>query len=169
MNKKVKMIISYIALILWMGLIFYFSSQTGGASGGTSDGLIKTVLKIIGGALNIDFTNQEVMHIISTCGVWVRKMAHFTEYFILGLLMTNALGFTIKKKTNFIIILVLLCFIYALSDELHQIFVPGRNGNIKDALIDLSGSYAGIMTFMIGVKVKEIKIYIRDYIKIKGN
>lgn len=164
MKKILKIVLSYLALITWMILIFYMSSQTGTLSEDTSSGLIKGILDVLGFILNIKFDEADVLAVTASCGLWIRKCAHFTEYLILGLLMTNALRFTFKDHKNFALVLILLCFIYACSDELHQIFVPGRVGTIFDAIIDLSGSYAGIMSFILCDKYKEVKFYFSELI-----
>lgn len=162
--KIFKTIISYVFLFVWMGVIFYFSSQNGTLSSNESGSLIRGILDVLGFIFNIKFDESDVIAVTSSCGVWIRKCAHFTEYLVLGLLMTNALRFTIKEKKNFVLILILLCFIYACSDELHQIFIPGRVGTIFDAIIDLSGSYAGIMSFVLCDKYREVKFYFRELI-----
>lgn len=164
MKKILKIVLSYLALIAWMILIFYMSSQDGTLSGDTSTGLIRVILDVLGFILNMKFDDADAIAITASCGLWIRKCAHFTEYLILGLLMTNALRFTFKERKNFALILILLCFIYACSDELHQIFVPGRVGTIFDAIVDLSGSYAGVMSFILCDKYREVKFYFSELI-----
>lgn len=97
MKHKIKVIISYVALFAWMILIFSFSNQSGGESGSTSNGVIEGVMSGLDFLFKFGFTEEDIMNVISACGLWIRKCAHFTEYFILGLLMTNALRFTIKN------------------------------------------------------------------------
>ena len=78
----------------------------------------------------------------------IRKLAHFIEYFILGILVTNFITRYDKK----IIIAILLCIIYATSDEIHQIFVPGRSCQIIDIMIDSLGSIMGIYLYKLITK-----------------
>ena len=78
----------------------------------------------------------------------IRKLAHFIEYFILGILVINFITRYDKK----IIIAILLCIIYATSDEIHQIFVPGRSCQITDIMIDSLGSIMGIYLYKLITK-----------------
>ena len=91
------------------------------------------IVNIISKILNIN--NINLLSII------IRKLAHFTEYFILGILVANFIK-NIHKKPYYAII---FCILYAISDEIHQIFVQGRSGEIKDILIDTCGSTIGIL------------------------
>ncbi|OQA89749.1 MAG: VanZ like family protein [Elusimicrobia bacterium ADurb.Bin231] len=70
----------------------------------------------------------------------LRKIAHMTEYFVLTLLLYRALKKSFYMPAQRILfIAMLLSFVYALSDEYHQSFVPNRSGNIIDVLIDSTG------------------------------
>ena len=79
----------------------------------------------------------------------VRKSAHFFEYAILGILFLLTLrSFGVGDRYGYvktIIAAIVLVCLYSISDELHQSFVPGRNGNIKDVFIDTSGGVTGII------------------------
>ena len=88
-------------------------------------------------------------------------MAHFTEYFILGLLVYN-MAHSYNKKTYMSII---ICIIYAISDEIHQIFVPGRSCQISDMIIDVSGALLGI--YFLFILINKIKIFKFNNKKIK--
>lgn len=82
---------------------------------------------------------------INTLSIIVRKLAHFTEYIILGILVYNLI-YSYNKK---IYISIIICIIYAISDEIHQLFVPGRSCQITDILIDSMGSVTGIILLYI--------------------
>ena len=126
MKNKYK--INIILVILWMIVIFIMSSFNGDNSSNQSN----FIVDIISNIFNIN--NIEILSLI------IRKLAHFTEYLILGLLVYNMIH-NLNKKTYLSII---ICILYATSDEIHQIFVPGRNCNILDILIDSIGSITGI-------------------------
>lgn len=81
-----------------------------------------------------------------------RKSAHFIGYMILGILsILTFLQFEkINKKPQFAF---LLCVVYAISDEIHQLFVPGRSGQLRDVMIDSSGSFVGIVLVLLCIKV----------------
>lgn len=72
-------------------------------------------------------------------GTWdlvLRKLAHAAEFAVLGALLQRALGSARAA--------VLLGIAYAVSDELHQVFVPGRLGSPVDVAIDAVGVAAGV-------------------------
>jgi len=80
----------------------------------------------------------------------IKKSAHVTEYFILGLL----LNFSLKKTTSLSVgrrclLLIIMGMVYASTDEYHQTFIAGREGRVRDVLIDCIGilGSAGILTF----------------------
>lgn len=83
----------------------------------------------------------------------VRKLAHATEYAMLGFLLANALQRTRRpgrhgkqmRKLPQVMMSTLLCALYAVSDEVHQLFVPGRAGMVTDVLIDTAGAFVGIV------------------------
>ena len=73
-------------------------------------------------------------------GIILRKIAHIAEYFILTILLYRAFKNTFTLKYLYLVFLPsVLSLIYAISDELHQLFVPTRNGSLEDALIDAIG------------------------------
>ena len=127
--------------ILWMIIIFIFSNQKSIKSTNYSHSLIKNTIVNIYKIFNNNPTDEQIEKIINTWDYPVRKAAHLTEYFILGILV-----FLTLKAYNIenIYIIILICFMYALSDEIHQLYVIGRDGNVKDVLIDTFGSCCGI-------------------------
>lgn len=120
--------ISLLLVILWMIFIFVMSSFDATSSSNQSNFIVDIITSII---------NIKDIGLLSLI---IRKLAHFTEYFILGILVINFITRYDKK----IIIAILLCIIYATSDEIHQIFVPGRSCQITDIMIDSLGSIMGI-------------------------
>ena len=128
--------ISLLLVILWMIFIFVMSSFDATSSSNQSNFIVDIITSII----NIKDTG--LLSLI------IRKLAHFTEYFILGLLVINLITRYDKK----IIIAILLCIIYATSDEIHQIFVSGRSCQITDIMIDSLGSIMGIYLYKLITK-----------------
>ena len=127
-NKK---ILSWGLLIAWAGLIFFFSSQQANSSSNLSNGIMDWV----NAWLPFSLTSHQV-----------RKIAHFTEFLILGVLSLNVVHFYKKITVKELSFVLLLCAFYALSDEFHQFFVPGRGPQIKDAALDTFGSATGILS-----------------------
>ena len=137
-----KKVISIILVIIWMGIIFCFSNQNANDSTKVSDGFITTVINfLIGNDLSID--EKEIL--LEKCSFYVRKLAHFTLYFVFGILILTLL-YQYKFK-NKVLIGIVFCIIYSCSDELHQLFIPGRSGEFRDVLIDSIGSIVGIFFY----------------------
>ena len=125
--------ISLLLVILWMIFIFVISSFNATSSSNQSNFIVDIITSII------NIKDTELLSLI------IRKLAHFIEYFILGILVINFITRYDKK----IIIAILLCIIYATSDEIHQIFVPGRSCQIIDIMIDSLGSIMGIYLYKL--------------------
>lgn len=143
--KKNKIII-FTLVIIWMITIFAFSNTNSIKSNNDSKGIIKLVAVKI---LNID--DNKVDEIVEKYNKPIRKITHFTIYLILALLIHSALTLTnIKYKK---LLTILICLIYAITDEYHQTFINGRTGLLSDVIIDTSGS----LTYIILLKIKEIK------------
>ena len=128
-------IINLTLLILWMILIFVFSSFNGNTSNSQSG----SIVTFLSNTLNIN--NMELLSLV------IRKLAHFTEYLILGILAINCLkDYNLK---NDVFLSILFCIFYACTDEFHQLFISGRNGNIIDVLIDSFGSTLGCLCYFL--------------------
>lgn len=138
-NKK---LIVFLPVIIWMLIIFLFSNQPATKSGEMSQGITEVITNIVGRVVNPSLSIDTLEH-------FIRKSAHFLEYLMLGLLVCNALGY--KRKINWIriIVCVVICILYAASDEIHQLFVDGRSGRVLDVLIDSAGACCGIGIRMI--------------------
>lgn len=127
----------YLPLILWMGLIFYFSSLPG---------------------RGIQYP-PDVWFYIS------RKGAHMVEYFVLTLLIIRVLRVSKIKSQDFYRAAILFPLAYAFSDEIHQLFVVGREGKFLDVGVDLVGILLAIFAFkLISKKIKKKSKYILKYI-----
>lgn len=139
-----------VLLVIWMAFIFSMSSQNSEVSSNTSGGIIKIILSAVP-----KFTEQpeEVQeNVVENLQFITRKSAHFIGYMILGILsILTFLQFEkINKKPQFAF---LLCVVYAISDEIHQLFVPGRSGQLRDVMIDSSGSLVGIALVLLCMKI----------------
>lgn len=133
---KIRNYFNIFLIFIWMLTIFNFSNQKGTESSGLSDKVIVKIAEIL---KRNTLSSTEKEHIIDKYRFIVRKTAHFTSYFILGTLII-ILFLDLKlniKKSN--LITLIICFIYACTDEIHQLFISGRNGSFIDVLIDTSG------------------------------
>ncbi|NFA42029.1 VanZ family protein [Clostridium botulinum] len=138
-------VVNWILLILWMIIIFAMSNQPAVVSDKQS-GLVITTLTNLGIDMNGIF--GELANFI------VRKTAHFLEYMILGILILNVLEIHYTRQ-KIRLLGVLLVFLYASSDEIHQLFVQGRQGAFRDVVIDTLGGTFGI--FVIS-KLKVLRL-----------
>ena len=135
-GKKQK-IISVLLVILWAFLIFFFSNQTGIVSEGKSNFLVYCLNFIVNLVVDIDLTEYEIIFFL------VRKLAHMFLYFMLSLLVYYMLyQFKVKKR---LVLTLVICFFYAISDEVHQLFIRDRSGQIIDVLIDTIGASLPIL------------------------
>lgn len=119
MKKKIIIRIILIILILWwMNIVFGFS----GATGEESSGISLKIAKI--------FTSNE--NIITIVEKIIRKIAHLSEYAVGGMLFYGLfLTFNLDNKKQ-VIFSGALGAAYAITDEVHQLFVPGRSGQAID-------------------------------------
>lgn len=103
----------------------------------------------IGLFLFVDFVQDTSF---AYAGRLMRKSAHFIAYLILGFLVSHALKNEAAVSPSIIWkrrgISLLLCVVYAISDEFHQVFVPGRGPLLKDVFIDGSGAALGILLYV---------------------
>lgn len=138
----IKKIVLIIITLLWMTSIFMFSNQKSEKSTDKSHSLISNTIVRIYKIFDSNPSDEKIESIINTWDVPVRKTAHFLEYLILGVLIFLTFR---EFKINNIYLMILFCFLYACSDEIHQLFVVGRDGNFIDVLIDTLGSTSGIL------------------------
>src|SRR5699024_11980991 len=90
---------------------------------------------------------------ISSFHTFIRKCAHFFAYLMLGLLVANALKVGRIKHVG---LALFICVLYAISDEVHQLFIPGRSGEARDVFIDSLGSITGISIYYMIAQLKKI-------------
>ena len=159
-------IIYTLITIIWMIVIFTFSSMDTEESNGKSKQTIKqTVEKTAEISENIGIsenkmTQKQVNITVNKLNMPLRKCAHATEYAILAIFIIITINEYTNKRYSIskIIITILICFIYSLTDEFHQSFVPGRTSLFTDCLIDTTGSIITCLMYTIIKKVKESKL-----------
>lgn len=143
MNKvKILRIVTAVLIIIDMAAIFLFSAQQAQQSESTSSSVITAAVKIIHRDFD-SWSQQDKDRTVEAYQKLVRKLAHMAEYAVLGAL-SCAFALTFKRYRLATILCAVFCFLYASSDELHQLFVPGRSGQLSDVLIDTLGSVLGI-------------------------
>ncbi len=143
--KKIK-VLSCILTVALMALIFFFSSQTAEDSSKASSGLTQKIAEFIA-CITKSGDAEAIRYAIHNL---IRKIAHFTLFFMLSVSVANtAFQLFGTEKLKLFIFTSLFCLFYAITDEIHQIFVPGRAGMIKDVIIDLTGAMMGAGVFLL--------------------
>jgi len=132
----------YLLLLGWMTLIFLLSAE--GADG--SRARSGAIVGIIKDSFSADFTEDFLSFL-------TRKAAHIIAYFILGLLIYSIIK-TYKLTTKRTIVLsIVLALFYAVFDEIHQLFIPGRSGEVRDVFIDTAAASIGISAYYLCNKI----------------
>ena len=145
-SRKIYVVIAWVLVAICMGIIFSLSAQVATESAELSGSFIKTILQLIGVELQQDT---------------IRTAAHMLEFLGLALLMFNAIYATWEARlTPFFAFAGTV--LYAVTDEIHQLFVPGRAFQLSDILVDSTGA-------LIGVTASFVILKFIIYIKKRGN
>ncbi len=139
MKKTTKRLVILILLVLSCVMIFMFSAQSGKKSSDISEYLTEFFLRLFH-ITEMDMGRAE--H-------YLRKTAHFVEFFILGALTYTFLSMFMRKKFLAYLLSLFVTILYAVFDELHQYFIPGRSASLNDVLLDSLGALCGIFTVFI--------------------
>lgn len=141
MNKK--RIVLWLLLGAWMIVIFSFSAMAAPSSDELSGGITQTVIKLVAPGFET-YSGDMQANVLEQVNHGIRKLAHASEYAVLGIIALLLL-LSYQKTLRFqISAAVLLCAAYAASDEAHQILVSGRSPQATDVLIDTCGAAIGI-------------------------
>ena len=147
MKRKIAL---FIAIVLWSGAIFMFSAQSAEGSKELSKSIAEKIISFAKMIFGDDFIseseneNESTVSLLELATRYLRKIAHFFLFFVLGILcfiFISECGVAGWKRFGFALI---YCILYAASDEIHQLFVPGRAGMIRDVIIDTCGSLTGM-------------------------
>jgi VanZ family protein len=123
----VNIVMAWVSVVVWAGFIFYLSS---------------------------------IPSLNSGWGIWdlvARKMAHITEFGILTVLVARALRKTVQNwlVTRVLVFSAVAALLYAVSDEIHQSFVPGRGPSFGDVLIDGCGIMLAVLIYRLREKIEK--------------
>lgn len=142
MNKrKILRIFIIILIVFWMRIVFGFSAQGSTESSNLS--------LMVASWFTKDIEVQEFLE------PYIRKIAHFSEYGIGGALFFSFFAtFKIKDEKR-ILLSSLIGLLYASTDEVHQLFVDGRSGQIKDVYIDTLGVITGALSMCLLITLSE--------------
>ena len=159
-NKKriILRVACFTLSLLIMVFIFSMSAQDAETSSNTSGGLIESVIRFFDkGFAELSQIEQE--EYVGKFQFIVRKLAHFSVYLALGFTLSAGMQTFVKLR---VFVRTLFAFIigvlYAILDEIHQIFVPGRSCELRDMLIDSTGILIGSLFIMaLFLLIKRIK------------
>lgn len=116
MSNKYAIVLYWLPTFLWMAVIFGFSSQP-----------------------TLHSSSFDLVDFI------IKKTAHFCEYFILASMLTYSLRKSTKfTRTQILFTAFIIGVLYAASDEVHQTFTLGRDGTVRDVLIDSAGALVSV-------------------------
>lgn len=142
-------ILTILPALCVMGLIFYYSSQTAIESSGLSGGITKRFLEGILNISNINLSETDRLLWLEIMEIVIRKAAHMAEYAVLGIAVAYPVYAYGKRGKRLILWSELICVIYAATDEFHQLYVPGRAGQVSDVIIDGIGALIGCFLYLL--------------------
>lgn len=199
-KSKYPLFFAWLTVLVWMAIIFWFSSQPASESAQLSFGAMEVGSKVVNHwrvvaavgfllffnlfliwlkrrstplwgkvlifILFIVFCSATIYFLLTivrprlgineirgmnyyTLHNFIRKNAHFFIYMFLGILVKNALSTSDVRGIKAVLIALVICAVYASTDEFHQSFVPGRTALVSDVLIDSTGSFIGIFLYSI--------------------
>ncbi len=158
--------IRWIPAIFMMVMIFAFSHAPANVSSETSMALTTTLQFYAREFFGIESMNSVA---IETMEWVVRKLAHVTEYALLSITICYAYG-GMRKSTlvgmlKVVGVAIVLSALYAVTDEIHQLFIDGRSGQIKDVVIDTMGATLGGILYSIVVTLHTTIVKLRTIIE----
>ena len=146
-TDNIKRAAGFIPAVLWMGMIYWFSAQPADISTEESFGLAVQLVEIYAGFSGMEEPKQLQWSLMIE--PVLRKAAHMSEYALLACLVYFGIrGFTSSYRRAALISLI-ICMLYACTDEWHQTFVYGRSGRIRDVLIDTSGAVTALLIILL--------------------
>ena len=125
-----------------MVVIYIFSNQDSERSSGQSDTIVDFI-ESIGSSLGEDLLT-----------FLTRKAAHIFVYLVLGILLYNLLRTHEVSRRRMVLLSILIAFSYAGFDEIHQLFIPGRSGELRDVLIDTTAASIGVVGYALVDRVR---------------
>ena len=135
-----------IAALVFTGFIFYNSSLPAPVSDENSYYFVN-LISWINAFLDKPVPLEEMNH-------YIRKTAHFTEYFVQALLLCNAFQTDRTDRKNSHSCILLLSLMTAVLDEYIQLFSPGRSGQVTDIMLDFSGAFSGWLAYQLWKWIK---------------
>jgi VanZ family protein len=158
MKRKFILVLAWLAVVAWMSTIFALSAQTADQSGDLSGSTAEKVLQqVYPGFSSLTDTKQH--EIVENYQFAFRKTAHFSAYFLLSMLLFAALRLSNVKMPSVAWLAFVISALYAVSDEVHQLFVDGRSCRLLDIGIDALGAFCAVgLILIIRLIVKRLRL-----------
>jgi len=137
-------IISAGLLLLLYYTIFHFSAQNGEESSSLSQRITRRSVEIVSSLSGSDWNVLSVAELQKRFEHFLRKLAHFSEYACMGVLVFLLLSQWLRQGRRLYVLTIGWVFLSAVGDEFHQFFVPGRYASPLDVLLDTFGGVCGM-------------------------
>ncbi len=137
--------LSFVPAVVMMCLIFSFSAQDADESGQLSYEVGVAVLSYANDTFDRGWSRNYIEQLSVAGQHYIRKTAHFTEYFLLAVTVAFPLYVYGVRGLNLMFFAGLFCVGFACLDEFHQSFVAGRSPQKRDVFIDSTGIFIGII------------------------
>lgn len=150
MKHKKRIAITF--LIVAAGCVlgmFYFSNQNGDRSNGISEDIVLHILNLL------SISPDSSIKVMDLANFVIRKLAHFSEYTVLGIGLCGLMRVLVKRYWG--IAAIVLGAVLASLDEFHQLFIPGRSAMVSDVVIDICGVVVGSIIFTLIILLQEKK------------
>lgn len=145
-NRKIVVTIGAgILLTALYGVIFSFSAQDAEQSGSLSRTVSEKWVEMINTLSNRQWSQTVMEKWIEYFEHPIRKLAHFTEYACMGVLVYTLWSQWMKRGKILYLLTIVWVALSAAADEFHQLFVPGRSGSLADVCLDTCGGAAGML------------------------
>lgn len=129
--------------------MFYFSNQSGDRSNGISEDIVLHILNLL------SISPDSSIKVMDLANFVIRKLAHFSEYTVLGIGLCGLMRVLVKRYWG--ITAIVLGAVLASLDEFHQLFIPGRSAMVSDVVIDICGVVVGSIIFTLIILLQEKK------------
>jgi VanZ family protein len=146
MTTRTRIAIKWILVIIWITLIFLFSNEVAKNSSARSAVIVNEIVNTLHVSLS-----ESILTFLT------RKAAHIFMYFVLGILIYNVIreyNLVVKRA---ILFSILFAMIYATTDEMHQLFISGRSGQVSDVMIDTIAASVGVGVYYLLCKISSSK------------
>ena len=139
----------FLPALFIMAAIFYFSAQPGDDSSETSEFVGMHVFTTVNMVFGLGWTMEKIAELSVVADGVLREVAHFLEFMCLGLALFHGFRKTVEPQGQILyrwtLPSLVISVLYAVSDEIHQLFVPDRAAQLEDVLCNSAGAAAGVL------------------------